>query len=86
MRTEKELWQLVLSRQDLFQFGLCRWVYSLRYNDVITYDEHLLLKSILYKHLPEPKFPIVYCWEICKIQPRIDWINERIKQIENETI
>lgn len=86
MRSEKELWELVLNRTGWFQFGLCRWVYNLMYYDAITYEERLLLKSVLYKHLPKPKFPSVYCWTINDIQPRINWINERIKQIENETI
>jgi hypothetical protein len=85
MRTEKELWELVLSRQDLFWSGLCGWVIHIKGESLINENEYLLLNNVLLNDLPKRKNPYhAYCWEICKIQPRIDWINERIKQLEEQ--
>lgn len=85
MRREKELWQLVLSRQDLFWSGLCNWVYKLLEKRIINENEFVLLKNVMTCKLPE-RFGSAYSWIPCDIQPRINWINERIKQLENETI
>jgi hypothetical protein len=85
MRTEKELWELVLSRQDLFWVGLCTWINVLANSGVINVKEWKFLHKTLRFNLPE-KCENGWCWKPSKIQPRIDWINERIKQLENETI
>ena len=84
MRTEKELWQLVLSRQNLFKLGLCLWVNEVYFKGEILKSEFDYLRMVLDNNLPV-KDSWGWCWELGKIQPRIDWINERIKQIENET-
>jgi hypothetical protein len=83
MRTEKELWQLVLSRQDLFEEGLCLWILNLRFVNEINLFEYRTLRQSLSKNLPFYS-PDLFCWFRDDIQPRIDWINERIKQLDDE--
>lgn len=85
MRTEKELWELVLSRTDLFETGLCGWANELWAKDLVTDEEFLLLKSELKDNLPEKKYGLLemFCWPPFKIAPRIEWIKNRIKQLEN---
>jgi hypothetical protein len=85
MRTEKELWQLVLSRQDLFEKSLCIWLACMVGNIIINYKEFMFLKKKLVENRPRNSRG-AYFWTEDELQPRIDWINERIKQIENETI
>jgi hypothetical protein len=85
MRTEKELWELVLKYQNLYRFGLCRWVTDLHATDAITYAELEFLRGKIKSYMPQPTYS-GYCWQPFNIEPRINWINERIKQIENETI
>jgi hypothetical protein len=84
MRSEKELWELVLSRQDLFKTGLCFWISTLRFEDLISPDEQDLLIFKLEESNPILQVDDVYLWKKWQIQPRIDWINERIKQIDDE--
>ncbi len=86
MRSEKELWELVLSRQEWFNWGLCQWVSDLRNSRFINEKERLLLENKMKSFLPATPRMNGYVWVIGDMQPRIDWINERIKQIENETI
>jgi hypothetical protein len=85
MRTEKELWELVLSRQDLFRTGLCLWIRFLEIDDLISAEEEDYLILKLKEKNPYLKRVNAYLWEDGKIKPRIDWINKRIKQIENES-
>lgn len=83
MRSEKELWELVLSRTDLFETGLCHWVFTMRLEVVINIGEFWLLKEGL-DSLPKDREFGFYCWPPFKIEPRIEWIKNRIKQLEDE--
>lgn len=83
MRTEKELWEVVLSRQDLFWFGLCGWVMSVQKEGEISWYEWKYLERVLDDHLPSKEIRWIWCWERGRIQPRIDWIIERIKKLES---
>lgn len=83
MRTEKELWEQVLSRTDLFVTGLCRWVDSLRLLGVISSEEESILDLSLVCNLPDYKVSR-YSYPPGEIKPRIEWIKNRIKQLENE--
>ena len=87
MRTEKELWQLVLSRQDLFEDGICNWAWSVHENGLMTFHEYDRLMNMLdLNDFNIDKYNFLYWFKPYELQPRIDWINERIKQLENETI
>ncbi len=82
MRSEKELWLEVLNNRKLFESGLCRWVALCREFNVIDFSEYFLLRDIISKKRDNPLsywigFP-------GQIKPRIKWIENRIKQIENE--
>ena len=83
MRSEKELWELVLTEQDIFDYGLCHWVRYMYWKQLISLEERKLLLSSLEENLPE-KREDEYCWKPCEIQPRIDWIKNRIKQLEHD--
>lgn len=79
MRTEKELWEVVLNRPDLFDWGLCVWLGICHDESVISYTEYMFLdqklrslKTGLEKYWIGPKG---------QIQPRIDWIKNRIEQL-----
>lgn len=82
VRSEKELWQVVLDNQQEFCNGICLWIVFLEIEGIITTKEHdVLLMSI--KNLnPILKKSDIYLWECSKIQPRIEWIENRIKQLE----
>ena len=82
MRTEKELWELVLNNKGLFYTGLCGWVRDVYYAGWIESHEEWALKASLRRNLPPKVFDGSFCWPIFSIEPRIDWINERIKQLE----
>lgn len=84
MRTEKELWEVVLSRPDLFGYGLCGWVMFAREGGYISWDECAYLEKVLDKNLPPRIDGWMWCWNRGEIQPRIEWIKNRIKQLENE--
>lgn len=79
MRTEKELWELVLSRQDLFTGGLCTWIGDMRILGLITEEEWDLISNSVYAKRIGKK--IYWIGPEFEIQPRIDWINERIKEL-----
>jgi hypothetical protein len=80
MRTEKELWEVVLSRPDLFDYahGLCIWILNIWFDDIIEFEEYNIIHNVLdnagVSYFIGPKG---------EIQPRIDWIKERIKQLES---
>lgn len=79
MRTEKELWELVLSRPDLFTGRLCTWIWDMRILGLITEEEWDLISNSVYAKRIDKK--IHWIGPVFEIQPRIDWINERIKEL-----
>ena len=81
MRTEKELWEVVLSHQELFGLGLCGWVSFLKEDRHISFEEYKFLGKVLDRHLPERKDGWMWCWTRGEIQPRIDWIKKRIETL-----
>ena len=84
----------MLENQRLFSDGLCNWIYSLAYNDIINHYDYVIatryidLYSLQYfnmdlysqEHLKKiRRYYYPFCWEIGDISPRIDWLNEQIK-------
>jgi hypothetical protein len=78
MRTEKELFELMLTRQDLFTDGLCCWVISMWAEEYITVPECGLLLNYLKASEPTKG---MYWWKPCKIEPRIEWIKQQIEKL-----
>lgn len=87
MRTIKELLELMLSRTDLFRFGLCQTVNKLYFTDIITVEECNLVEHYINSHRPS-KFSSInayihrndtYFWTKGDIKPRIKWLKKHIK-------
>lgn len=78
MRTEKELWEVVLSRPDLFVKSLCFWLIEVESSDLISYQEYSFLDGILDSE--SDRLGVGYfIGTPHEIQPRIDWIKKRIE-------
>ncbi len=89
MRTEKELFKLMLEHKDKFALGLCAWSIFLNCIGIITYDELKLLLDYIDHNRPS-KFSSLsvyknrnrpFYWEIGDITPRIKWINKQIEKL-----
>jgi hypothetical protein len=78
MRTEKELFELMLTRQDLFKSGICLWSYDLWQKDLITFYEYVLLDNYLKLNSLKKDG---YWWRVGKIEPRIEWIKQQIEKL-----
>lgn len=90
MRTVKELLQVMLQHQDLFEAGLCAWAASLYGKGIITESETEAL--LLYiNHNPPDYFSWTnfltnyksgaYFFPYGSIKPRIYWIKRHIKKL-----
>jgi hypothetical protein len=79
MRTIKELLQLMLEHQDLFETGLCWWARRMVDFGIITESEDNIL--IDYIEDSEPENIFTHWWTVGELQPRIDWINEQIEKL-----
>ena len=92
MRSIKELLEVMLDNKDLFKTGLCEWNYSLYAYDIITWDEHVVLKNYIRSNRPPfyDNFTIFchtirrdypayhYYWKDSDIEPRLKWIQKHI--------
>jgi hypothetical protein len=78
MRTEKELFELMLTRQDLFKTGICSWSFSLYIEGLITLNEYDLLRNYLELNSLKDGG---YWWEPYEIEPRIEWIKQQIEKL-----
>ena len=84
IRPNKELLQVFLDNQDKFTQGLCLWAFDLYENGLfITRDEMEYIDEMIYR---DPNYcPIGFMWPSGQIQPRIDWLKEKLtKQKEDE--
>lgn len=80
MRTEKELWEVVLSRPDLFDRCLCFWLVDVKFYGLISDDELELLESLLDDEMRKAGKGY-FIGPKGQIQARIDWIKNRIEQL-----
>lgn len=92
MRSIKKLLELMLDNKDLFTTGLCMWNTKLYTHDIITWEEHCLLKNYISSNEPPfyDNFTIFkkkifgsfpdgyYYWKCSDINPRIKWIQKHI--------
>jgi hypothetical protein len=87
MRTNKELFELLLEYPTYFTYGICGWILSLYNYGIITEEERNEITS--YVEIKRPKsysFGIVnpYSWIPGEIKPRVVWVNNQIKILSNE--
>ena len=87
MRSIKELLQIMLDNENLFECGLCSWTARLFFSGKITNDEHHFLYYYIRDNRPYKYSSInayrnrhsVYYWTIGDKQPRINWTKKHIK-------
>ena len=93
MRSIKELLELMLKHQDIFETGLCIWLIEMCYpslpnRKLITNEEYVLLLTYINKNRPSKWSSIDafahkdsnYYWSKGSIKPRIKWIKYHIKK------
>jgi hypothetical protein len=78
MRTEKELFELMLTRQDLFKYGMCDWVDRIYVNDCITVKECDLMHNYFKSNKLNER---IFWWASREIEPRIEWIKQQIEKL-----
>lgn len=86
-RSIKQLFETMLDSKHLFETGICKWIWKMYNKDRINMEEYINLNSYLKRNLPKPKYDsphgdTIYCWEISKIKPRIEWIKLQIEKLE----
>ncbi len=82
-RPIKELLELMLEHQNLFENSLCKWIYTLYTFNIISIGEHIDLEKYIEKNRPFLTYLRFnsYYWPIGQIEPRIKWINKHIKKL-----
>jgi hypothetical protein len=79
MRSIKELLQIMLDNQQLFEGGLCIWALNLRINYIITFEEkEIILKYIIKNDVNKRYKETGYWWKSNNIKPRLKWIKKHI--------
>jgi len=85
-RSIKELLQVMLENQRLFDFGLCHWSYALYDANLINEDEEDILREYISDNPPiwfivrRFLFGSGFFWTKKNIKPRIKWIKKHIKK------
>lgn len=51
----------------------------------VSFSEYRILFNYFENKLPNKKDKYGYCWEHNLTEPRIEWLNEQIEKLENET-
>jgi hypothetical protein len=88
-RTIKELLQLMLEHQELFESGLCNWKNELCFKSLMTIDEYVSLGFFIAKNRPSKYSSIsayknrhfAHYWKSGDIKPRIKWIKKHIERL-----
>jgi hypothetical protein len=81
-RSIKELLELFLEHQYLFESGLCWWNSCMEQHNIITWLEYKIIKSYLndYKLLHFDNLSeLDFWWSRGHIKPRLEWLKEQIK-------
>ena len=88
-RSIKELLEVMLENQELFNGGLCSWAWYMYREDKITFEEYRILDCYIRENRPS-KFSSLeawnyqnrgYYWKYNNIKPRIKWIKKHIKKL-----
>lgn len=92
IRSKKELGQILLNNQDLFNSGLCYWVKRLCYDrmlftrnekdyliDLIASKKPIFIPLVNDIYNPDKKYyDNAYYWKSGFIEPRIKWIKKHL--------
>ena len=88
MKTNKELLQVFLDNQNLFEDGLCIWVSKLYIKYLITREEEEYLYILIRNNRPfftrikdklSGRKRHCYYWKQGDIKPRIKWLKKYLK-------
>lgn len=79
-RSTKELFEIMLENQHLYDRGICMWLIKVWASECITCREYGHLRDYLYYNLPVRNI-FGFCWEVNKIEPRIEWIKSQIEKL-----
>lgn len=98
MRNLKELWTIVyeqfknptasylkngrLYKSCIKYRGICHCIRALYENEVITMGELDLLTDDMAELRPKEFTPVDYWWNVWEQEPRIEWMENRIKNIK----
>lgn len=95
MRSIKELLELMLENKKLFERGLCRWSSNLLNDNIMSDDEYISLRQYINRNHPKNDFidkvfrvcrkNDLYYWTAGLLYPRVRWIKEHIKKLEDGT-
>lgn len=77
MRSLKELFELMLNHQNLFNTGICNWYYRLHSRELITWKEYWLIDDYIKNNFRKDG----YAFPKGEIEPRIKWIKKQIKKL-----
>lgn len=91
-RTILQLLELMLQNQYYYELGLCAWSNMLRFENIITDNENVALRSYIRKNRPSSfsswsafkNRKIGYYWPDGDIKPRIKWINQQIAKLKTQ--
>jgi len=88
-QTEKSqliaLLELILQKKSLFGSGLCCQVQRLYIRKLVSYSQWELFEAEIRNHAPIAKPNSGgYCWKRGSWKVRENWINKRIKCLQNE--
>ncbi len=79
-----ELFEIVLDNKHYFRDGICFWIKDIYFKDLISDKEYFKLSFYVTNNLPKRTFDEeMYCWPPCKIEPRIEWIEQQIVKLKN---
>jgi hypothetical protein len=85
MRKEKELLQLMLEHKNKFGKGLCQWILEMYSMSIFSTEEYQKMDRYICFYRPQRIIEHdidVYSWDPGLIEPRIAWIKEQIKRLE----
>lgn len=89
MRTPKELFEVLRDNRELFKAGLCAYITSLYWKDLLSgmeadfLENYLLINKPLIAKIRRKllKFPNNrFYWKFGAWKPRLRWINRQIKK------
>jgi hypothetical protein len=79
MRTEKELWQIVLDHIDELESGLCGLIWDLLKEYIISREEYDLLLDILGEE--SENYEDTFWFPRGVKEPRIEWLKNKIASL-----
>ena len=72
-------------KSERLEYGLCNSIFWLGVLDLITPEQRTYLESVVPKRRPVLSNMFSYCWEPGVKKPRIDFINKKLKELEERT-